>query len=135
MNRAIAYYVVFLLSAAPVMAADVLAIIKSNFRGVAYHSVVTRSLIEKAPAWKEEMDSPPPLPMRRAMSLALSKASDMALISAEWGCINVRLQLVSAPSQWVYVFDCYPSETSIGKGEELQIVVLMNGHVVTPTKR
>jgi hypothetical protein len=108
-----------------------------GFPGRVAGKVVTLDLTEaallKSPAWKQESPNPPLSAARaiqRATFACKRVASDLGEKDRKWQLQSVDLCLgIAERWYWVVWFDSKVGEPS----DELPIVVLMDGNVLTPT--
>lgn len=107
-----------------------------------WESVVRAADLERSPRWPAAADSPPLAP-RAAVRSARAVLEKIFTRGEEWDLSRVSLQEVrGVPSSWIYLVDFVerppsPRPGTIGSfiGEQMTVVVLMNGTAITPTSR
>jgi hypothetical protein len=98
-------------------------------------AVVMQSALDAAPLWPEDEPNPP-LPARRAMTLAREALLKFQPESGKWKLRGLDLTQVGQKGQWMYIvrFEI-PNDSPYMIPAPYDVVVLMNGHVVEPAPR
>ena len=98
-------------------------------------TVVTQAALDAAPLWLEDQANPP-LACRRAMTLARENLLKRRPESAIWNLRGVNLTQAGQKGQWMYIvrFEV-PNDSPHLIPYPVDVIVLMNGHVVEPTVR
>lgn len=108
----------------------------SYARGERWVSILLRSDLERSPEWVESEETPPLSP-RRAVEVARAQMAKVVPDAVAWPLHSIRLLPVGGPRRWVYIVSfSVPPPTTVGglAGSPFEIVVLMNGEAVPPTR-
>ena len=97
----------------------------SYVRSERWEFVVARATLNQTPVW-EEADDEPPLPVRRAMSIAARQLAGLVSDADRWRFEAVSLRPIGGARHWVYIVDYNePSPTQEGGlTSRLSLVVL-----------
>jgi hypothetical protein len=104
--------------------------------GKEYVVVVTKSELEKTPAWTDE-DEEPPLPAGRALKLADAMKEKLVQDPKGWKWERYDANLVENTFTnrwfWAFKYHCFPQSGALsGAAPHLDVVVLMDGTAVEP---
>jgi len=119
----------------PAAGTDNVATFSSYVRAERWDFVITRETLNQTPLWAEAEDVPP-LPVRRAMSIAARQLAGLVSDAERWRFAEVSLRPIGEPRHWVYVVDYSepPPSPEGGLTSRLALLVLMDGTAVAPSR-
>ena len=104
-----------------------------EYGGKKYESHISDADLQKTPAWPANEDNPP-LSARRAVDVASKYLATLLPNGKDWRLDRITLKPID--NRWVYLVEFLEPVRGNGPAQQtssgFQIVVLMNGVVVTP---
>jgi hypothetical protein len=115
---------------------DNVAGFSSYVRSERWDFAIARATLSQTPVW-DEADASPPLPVRRAMSIAAKQLAGLVPDADRWRFEAVSLRQIGGAGHWVYIVDYNePPPSSVGGlTSRLSLVVLMDGTPIVPTRK
>lgn len=128
---------VFALQGVPAESGQSTEKLSSYVNGEVWEFLVTQERLEAAPLWEESAPTPPLSP-RQALVASSKQLAGLVNDSPRWRLYSISLRpLMGSPNLWFYVVEYLPPFPSSlgGPTASARLVVLMDGSVITPTRR
>ena len=108
----------------------------NQFRGATYRSAVSENDLTSVPKWDAHQDFPPLAPRRAELAAKRAIQKLMPEIT-DWTANRISIRRAGTPDNWIYVVELstlFPQGEIRGKLEAVEVLVLLNGIAVIPTK-
>ena len=112
----------------------------SSLAGQQFDSAVTQALLDAAPKWATDAETPPLSP-KTAIDAAHAQLAKLTADADRWTVDSISLQSVGLRRDWIYVVR-FRGEPAPARGRSgaaapgsFQLIVLLNGSVVEPKRR